>query len=66
MACDQAKEFLSHAGVEFTVRNVAEDPAARQELLDLGFRATPVFRVGNEMVVGFDRGKLERLLGLKR
>jgi hypothetical protein len=52
--------------VEFTVRNVAEDPAARQELLALGLRATPVFRVGNETVVGFDRGKLERLLGLKK
>ena len=39
---------------------------ARQELLSLGLRATPVFRVGKEIVVGFDRGKLERLLGVQK
>ena len=48
------------------MRSVAEDPTARQELLALGFRATPVFRIGEEIVVGFDRGKLERLLGLNK
>lgn len=50
----------------FTERNVTADPTAREELLRLGFRATPVIRVGEELVVGFDRGKLERLLGLTR
>lgn len=44
------------------VRNVAEDPAALEELAALGLRATPVFRIGEEVIVGFDRGKLERLL----
>jgi hypothetical protein len=28
-------------------------------------RATPVILVDEEVVVGFDRGKLERLLGLE-
>jgi hypothetical protein len=35
-----------------------------QELLDLGYRATPVTLVDGEAVVGFDRGRIERLLGL--
>ncbi len=30
----------------------------------MGFRATPVTLIDGEAVVGFDRGKLERLLGL--
>jgi hypothetical protein len=34
-----------------------------QELLDLGYRATPVTLIDGEAVVGFDRGKIERLLG---
>jgi hypothetical protein len=34
------------------------------ELLRLGYRATPVTVVDGEVVVGFDRGRLERLLGL--
>lgn len=45
-------------------KNIREDPAALQELLKLGFRATPVTIIDGESVVGFDRGKLERLLGL--
>jgi hypothetical protein len=40
------------------------DPAALDELLKLGHRATPVTIIDGEVVVGFDRGKLERLLGL--
>ncbi len=35
-----------------------------QELLDMGYRATPVTLVDGEAVVGFDRGRIERLLGL--
>ncbi len=47
------------------MRNVAKDATVREELLALGYRAMPVFRVGDEILVGFDRGKLERLLGVK-
>jgi hypothetical protein len=50
--------------VKFTAKNIREDPQALQELLKLGFRATPVTVIDGEAVVGFDRGKLERLLGL--
>jgi hypothetical protein len=37
---------------------------ALAELQKLGYRATPVTLIDGEVVVGFDRGKLERLLGL--
>jgi hypothetical protein len=30
----------------------------------MGYQATPVTLVDDEIVVGFDRGRLERLLGL--
>lgn len=59
------KEFLSHHKFSFTDRDVVEDPAAMEELVQkIGRRATPVIIVGDEVVVGFDRGKLQRLLGL--
>ncbi len=32
--------------------------------MKLGVRATPVTVIDGEMVVGFDRGKIERLLGI--
>ena len=44
---------------------MAEDAAAREELLArTGRMAVPVITVGDEVVVGFDRGRLKRLLGI--
>lgn len=49
------------------VKDIRADQAALQELVKLGFRATPVALVDGEAVVGFDneaRQKLQTLLGL--
>jgi len=48
--------------VEFTAKNIREDQQALQELLELGVRATPVTVIDGQVIVGFDRGKIERLL----
>jgi glutaredoxin 3 len=59
------KEFLSDHGIVFTDHNVAEDPKALAALLaTTSRRATPVVVVGDEIVVGFDRGRLQRRLRL--
>jgi hypothetical protein len=50
--------------VQFIAKNIREDPQALEELLKLGVRATPVTVIDGEVIVGFDRGKIERLLGL--
>jgi glutaredoxin len=51
--------------VSFTAKNVADDTAAREELLaKTGRMAVPVIVVGDETIVGFDRGRLQRLLGI--
>jgi glutaredoxin 3 len=50
--------------VPFVAKNIREDRQALEELLKLGVRATPVTMINGEMVVGFDRAKLEQLLGL--
>jgi hypothetical protein len=49
----------------FTAYNIADDPVARATLFTTtGRHATPVVVVGDEVVVGFDRGRLQRLLHL--
>ncbi len=46
-------------------KNVAEDAGAREELVaKTGRMAVPVITVDDEVIVGFDRGRLKRLLGL--
>ncbi len=57
------KEFLSQKKIEFTERNVASDEPAFRELEKLGYMTTPVTLVDGQVVVGFDRAKLEALLG---
>jgi len=58
------KEFLSQNNIAFTERNIAADETALTELEQLGYMTTPVTVIDDEVVVGFDRPKLERLLGI--
>lgn len=41
-----------------------EDAAAIRELEALGAMTTPVVRIGDEVVVGFDRARLSALLSI--
>ena len=61
--CAAVKEFLEDRGIEYTERNVLEDDTALQELRELGFNGTPVTVKGDGSVLGFDRPKLEVLVG---
>ena len=64
MACDRVRGFLSENRVEFKERNVRQDRSALLELLDRGFRATPVTVIDAEAVAGFAPDRLEEILGL--
>jgi glutaredoxin-like protein NrdH len=64
MFCGQTKEFLSRKGVQFTERNIAQEPEALNELRRLGYMTTPVTVVDGNVIVGFDEGKLSQALGL--
>ena len=57
------KGFLSQKGVEFIERDVQKDEHAMDELSELGYMTTPVITVDGEVVVGFNRKRLEELLG---
>ena len=56
------KEFLSQKGVAFVERDVAQDEAALSELEQLGVFTTPVTTIDGEVVIGFDRERLNALL----
>lgn len=57
------REFLSENKVEFVERNIRRDPAAKQFIIDsLGLEAVPLTIIDGEMVIGFDRARLEMLL----
>ena len=58
------KEFLSEKGIQFTAYDVTNDKAALEEMRKIsgGALRVPVISVCNEVMVGFDREKLESAL----
>lgn len=61
--CHEAKRFLDSKGVAYTEKNVSTDMEARKELMDQGFMGVPVIMVDEDIIQGFDKKRLEELLG---
>ena len=64
--CGRVKDYLRQQGVTFREIDVSVDPAAAQALVARsGQMGVPQVEIGHEIVVGFDKPRLERLLGLQ-
>lgn len=64
--CHMAKDFFAEKGVAFTDFNVASDAEKRKEMLDLtGQMGVPVIKIGDDIMVGFNRGLVSNLLGIE-
>jgi glutaredoxin 3 len=58
-----AKEFLSQKGYTFTEYDVTRDRAALDEMVKIsGGRSVPVIAACNEVMIGFDRTRIEQML----
>ncbi len=63
--CEAAKNFFNENGVVYTEHNVQEDQEKAREMVERsGQMGVPVIFIGDEMVIGFDEGRLRELLGL--
>lgn len=63
--CHAAKEFFAEKGVAYTDHNVAQDLEKRQEMIEMtGQMGVPVIRIGDDVVIGFDKPKIAELLGI--
>ena len=64
--CYTLKEFLKEHNVEFEDINVAQDEKAQKEMVKRsGQVGAPVVEIDGEMIVGFDKEKICKLLNLK-
>ncbi len=60
-----AKEFFQKNNVEFQEFDVGTDLEKRKEMIDKsGQMGVPVITVGNDLVVGFNKPKLQELLNI--
>jgi len=63
--CNMAKQYFRQKGVKFKDVDVSRDPtAARDMVRRSGQQGVPVIDIGGKIVVGFDRGKIEKYLRL--
>ena len=56
------KAWLSQRGVSFVEANISVDESARQNLLDMGYRTTPVVTIGKDVIVGYSTARLQASL----
>lgn len=64
--CKMAKEYFKKNNITYTEHDVADDSAKRQEMIDKTHQmGVPVIIIDGQIVIGFDRGKIDQLLGIK-
>lgn len=63
--CKMSKEFFREKNIQYEEKNVAEDAAARDLMVQKsGQLGVPVIDIDGEIVVGFDKPRLSELLGV--
>lgn len=66
--CKKLQAYLDRKGTDYELKDVEKDPGAAAELKAFAAPkggwsgSVPVIRIGDEMMVGFDRARLEKML----
>ena len=64
--CRRTKRYFREKGIRFKEVDVTRDPRAAKDLVRwTGQMGVPVIRIGNQFIVGFDKPKINKLLGIK-
>lgn len=63
--CRMTKDFLKEKNIPYTDYNVAEDAEKRNEMIQKsGQMGVPVIDINGELIVGFDKARISKLLKL--
>ena len=64
--CHVAKDFLKDNSIEFEAKDVANDDAARAELIQKsGQLGVPVIDIDGTIIVGFDKAAIKKALKIQ-
>ncbi len=64
--CNTLKEFLKERKIEFEEIDVSKDKKAQEEMIEKsGQMGVPVVEIDGRIVVGFDKERISKLLGIK-
>ncbi len=63
--CARVKSYLKQKGVAFKNVDVSRDRRAAEDMVRrTGQQGVPVVLIGNRAIVGFDKNRIDRYLGL--
>jgi glutaredoxin 3 len=63
--CRKAKQYFRQKQVPFRDVDVSKDQSAARDMVRRsGQQGVPQIQIGNQVIIGFDRPKIDRLLGL--
>lgn len=63
--CQMAKAFFNNNNIKYTDYNVGEDAEKREEMIEMtGQMGVPVIKVGDDILVGFNEGKVREMVGI--
>lgn len=64
--CSRAKNYLLQKGIRVKEIKVDRDPDAARDVVRMtGQMSVPVLLIGRAKITGFDKAKIDRLLGLR-
>lgn len=64
--CVTLKAYLDEKDFKYEDINVAEDKKAAKEMIEKsGQMGVPVVEINNEIIIGFDKTKINQILGIK-
>ena len=64
--CFTLKEFLKEHNIEFKEVDVSQNKKAREEMIEkTGKMEVPVIEIDGQIIVGFDKEKICKLLNIK-
>ena len=63
--CNRVKEYLREKRFRFREVNVEKDSEGARELQRRNIMGVPVVLINNRPIVGFDKAKIDKLLGIK-
>ncbi|HSW57691.1 MAG TPA: glutaredoxin family protein [Dehalococcoidales bacterium] len=64
--CRRTKQFLENNNIKYQDMNVAEDKAARNEMIEVTHQlSVPAITIDGQIIIGFKENELKEKLGIK-
>lgn len=63
--CKRAKAFFTAHQIAYTEYDITADPQAKKRFQELNGNGVPLIFIGKERVIGFNRTRLKKLLGIE-